>query len=554
MLFGFMSIPDRWSQVRLAALGCALGLPLAAQVPVAQDAAARLDRLWLAEIRDLDRLPPPDPIVWEAGTFVAVRKQPGWMPLLQGEGLGSALEGAGFSATGGWRGNGWTLRGTVLGFRERSSQASRLRLQTFEATRLTQGGWRFGLEEGPLAWGYGLAGGYLMGGSHLPFLRAVVETPERELSLFGVPLGRWKAETFLGRLEWNRQVPEWISNPRDVAASLAVQGDRRRPEISGTRFRARFGELFDMNIGAVSRWGGVRSDGSRVMDGLKGTDYALAYLGAENLVVAESTGNAQDPDPAKRYQSNPDYHNLSNAVANVEFRLRLPALARALGAQGSAFYLSRGGSNVNWQWKDFLHHPGSAIKHDLTFYWRQLSRPGGRLFHSDPDSFWGWGYSQAAPSLTHVNDTFGFHIVYPTWDLALEVEDTRNQTYPGSTFRTYGNGVYLSGHSRYGDSLGQAFGGELYRQSLRLGWRPRADVEWRILLSDCIRVPRDMAKVGTPTGADDPFLAVQLDGQMRLGGFRWGGSMALEDHRAWQNIPGYRYRNAILTFGCSRTF
>ncbi len=539
---------------RQAALGLLLGGPLAAQAPIVQDSALSLRHQWLDEIVDLNHLPAASPIVWEAGSFAALRKQPGWMPLVDGEGLGSALQGAGLSAAGGWAANGWTLQGRILAFRERDTQASRVRLQSFEATKATTGGWRFGLVEGPLAWGYGMAGGYLMGSSHLPFMRAVLETPERALSIFGMPLGRWKVETFMGRLEWNRQIPEWISNPRDTAAAETHQGDRRRPEISGTRFMARFGENLEVNFGAVSRWGGVRSDGSRVMDGIKWTNYPLAYLGAENLVVAEASGDAQDPDPAKRYQANPNYHNLSNAVGNVEFRVRLPALAQALGAKGFAIYLSRGGSNINWQWKDFLRHPDAAFKHDFTFYWNQLSRPGSRLLRSDPSSFWGWGYSQATPSLTHVNDTFGAQAVYETWDLAVEISDTRNQVYPGSTFRTYGNGTYLSGHSRYGDSLGQAFGGELYRQSVAWGWRPSVGTEFKVLFSDCIRVPRDILQGGEQPGADDHFLALQVEFQKRIGPYRVGGSTALEDHHAWENMPGHRYRNAILTLGCSRTF
>ncbi|HEX7553818.1 MAG TPA: hypothetical protein VF378_09695 [Geothrix sp.] len=531
-----------------------LGSPLVAQTPIAQDGALALRQRWLAEVVDPDRVPQTAPVAWEAGTFMSLRRQSDWMPLIDGEGLGSALQGAGFTGAGGWSGNGWTLQGRFLAFKERETGASRVRMQEFEATKTTRSGWRFGLEEGPMAWGYGMAGGYLMGSSHLPFMRAVMETPECALSVFGVPLGRWKMETFLGRLEWERQIPEWISDPKDVASSLATQGDRRRPDISGMRFKARFGDLVDMNIGAVSRWGGVRSDGSRVMSGASGSDYLLAYFGAENLVVAEATGNAQDPDPAKRYQSNPNYKNLSNAVADVEFRLRLPALAQATGANGVAVYLSRGASNVNWQWKDFLRHPQSAISHDLSFYWSQLSKPGARLLHSDPNSFWGWGYSEAAPSLTHINDTIGVQWVYDTWDLGAEIEDTRNQVYPDSTFRTYGNSAYLSGHSRYGDSLGQAFGGELYRQSLSWTWRPMKGQELRVLLSDCIRVLRDMPQVGVPPGDDDHFTALQLDFQQRWGLYRLGGSLAVEDHQAWQYVAGQRHHNAILTLGWSRSF
>ncbi len=552
-LFPWSSSTRGWLILR-AGLGVLLGAPLAAQAPIAQDGALALRHRWLAEVVDPDHLPPESPIAWEAGTFMASRKETGWMPLIDGEGLGSALQGVGFSAAGGWTRDGWALQGRFLAFREQNSEASRIRLQSFEATRTTPGGWKFGLMEGPLSWGYGLAGGYLMGTSNLPFLRAVVETPERDLSLFGIPLGRWKVETFLGRLEWNRQVPEWISNPTDVARSLETQGDRRRPEISGTRFKARFGDLFEMNMGAVSRWGGVRSDGSRVMKVANISDYPLAYLGAENLLVAEASGNAQDSDPAKRYQNNPDYKNLSNAVADVEFRLRLPALARMTGAKGFAIYLSRGGSNVNWQWKDFLRHPDSAFRHDFTFFWHQLSKPSAKLLHSDPNSLWGWGYSEASPSLTHYNDTLGVHWVYETWDLAGEISDTRNQVYPGSTFRTYGNGAYLSGHSRYGDSLGQAFGGEVYRQSLAWTWRPRLGQELRVLFSDGIRVPRDIPLSGVAPGNDDHFTALQVDFQQRWAHYRAGGSLAMEDHRAWEYISGKRFRNAILTLGCSRTF
>ena len=552
----FIPRPPRWRGPALSrSLAYILmGIPLVAQAPIAQDGALDLRHRWLAEIVDPDQVPPEPLVAWEVGTFVAVRRRSDWMPLIEGEGLGSALQGAGVMAGAGWTGNGWTLRGRILAFRERSTDATRIRLHELEATKTTKGGWRFGFVQGPLAWGYGMAGGYLMGASHLPFLRTVVESPERDLSLFGVPLGRWKVETFLGRLEWNRQVPEWISNPTDVARSLGAQGDRRRPEISGTRFKARFGELFEMNLGAVSRWGGVRSDGSRVMGGANIGDYLLAYLGAENLVVAEATGNAQDPDPTKRYQNNPNYKNLSNAVADVEFRLRLPTVAKATGAIGFAIYLSRGASNVNWQWKDFLRNPSAAIRHDLTFYWQQLSKPGARLLRSDPNSFWGWGYSQAAPSLTHVNDTFGIQWVYDTWDLGAEISDTRNQTYPGSTFRTYGNGAFLSGHSRYGDSLGQAFGGEVYRQSLAWAWRPRVGQEVRILISDGIRVPRDIPQAGEAPGMDDHFTTVQVDVHQRWGLYRLGGSVALEDHRAWEYISGQRHRNAIFTFGWSRSF
>jgi hypothetical protein len=530
-----------------------LNAPLLAQAPIAQDGALALRHRWLAEVVDPDQVPPDPPMAWEAGTFTTSRLHAGWMPLIDGEGLGSALQGTGVALAGGWTGQGWTLQGRFLAFREQDTGASRLRLQEFEATRTTSGGWRFGLVQGPMDWGYGMAGGYLMGASHLPFLRAVAESPARDLSMFGVHLGRWQVETFLGQLEWNREIPSWISNPADTAARLETQGDRRRPEISGTRFKARFGELFDMNFGVVSRWGGVRNDGSRGMSGANAGDYLLAYFGAANLAT-ESTGNAQDPNPANRFKENVYRANLSNAVADLEFRWRLPAIARLTGAEGFAIYLSRGASNINWQWRDFLHHPGAAISHDMTFYWQQLSKPGAKLFHSDPNSMWGWGYSEAAPSLTHVNDTVGLQWVFNTWDLGAELSDTRNQSYPGSTFRTYGNSTFLSGHSRYGDSLGQAFGGEVYRQSLRWTWRPRLGQELRILASDCIRVPRDIPQPGLAPEVDDHFTALQVDFQQSWGRYRVGGSVALEDHRAWDYVPGQRLRNAAYSLGCSRSF
>jgi hypothetical protein len=275
----------------------------------------------------------------------------------------------------------------------------------------------------------------------------------------------------------------------------------------------------------------------------------MGYLGAETL-LAEATGNSQDPDPAKRFTPSADWRNISNAVADVEVRVRFPETAeRWFRAKGMDLYLSRGASNVNWQWKDFLRHPFSAWSHDLRFVAKELAKgigPG-----SAPSDFWGWAYAEGTPALVHINDTVGVQWVFEGWDLGLELSDLHNQPYPASTFRVYSNGRNLSGHSRFGDSLGQPLGGEVYSQGFNLGLGLPGRGRLGLQVIDAIRFYRDSPELVTPfiPGVDDHFFHVQVDGQWPVPIGRIGGSVAYERHQADLFIPGNRRSNWILSLG-----
>lgn len=533
-------------------LVCLLGPAARAQAPLASDASEALHALWLQSAVSRSASPKPiEGVALSVGLLSVSRDSASpWMPLVRGAGQGSTTLGQGLMVGGSWVREGWEVsaEGTVL--RDFDDRLTRGRLSGFSVVKRTEGGWRWGVEKRPLQWGYGLFGGYLLGDSHDPVPRLLLESPSADLNLFGVPLGTWGFETFLGRLEWNRQIPAWVSTPRTTQQALESAGNLRRPNLSGLRLRAAFGPHVDMNFGLVSEWGGVDASGRDIMRGLPLWNYPLAYLGAENLLVAEASGDAENPDPTKRFATNKDYHALSNALANVEVRVRLPeTAARWFGAKGLALYLSRGATSVNWQWKDFLRRPFSAWSHDLRFLGRKFRN--AELSGSDPDSVWGWAYAQGTPALVHINDTVGAQWVFENWDFGIELSDLHNQPYPASTYRVYGHWRNLSGHSRYGDSLGQPLGGEVFHQGLSAGFKVGSGGRIRLQFLDAIRYYRDSPET-TPAyvpGEDDHFIHAQVDARWTLSSGRIGGSLAFERHRADLFIPGNRKSNWILSFG-----
>jgi hypothetical protein len=532
---------------------CLLGLSAAAQTPLVGDASDALHDRWLAGAVSRPAPPAPrDGAELSAGLLSISRDAASpWMPLIHGTGLGTATLGQGLMVHGSWVRNGWEVSADLTGLRDTENGFTRGRLFQFSLVKRTARGWRWGIEKKPIHWGYGLFGGYLMGDSSDPVPRLVLESPSADLHLFGVPLGAWRFETFLGQLEWDRRIPAWIANPRTTQERFDARGDIRRPNLSGLRLRAAFGPNVDMNFGVASRWGGVDASGRNIMQGLPWWNTPLGYLGAENLIVAEATGNSQNPDPSQRFTPTPNYHDISNGVADVELRIRFPeTAAKWFGAHGMAFYLSRGANNVNWQWKDFLKHPFSAWSHDLRFVsskLRHLETTG-----SSPDDLWGWAYAQGTPGLVHINDTAGLQWVFEGWDLGLELSDLHNQPFPASTFRTYGNGRFLSGHSRYGDSLGMPLGGEVYQQGLSLGFRLPARGRARVQILDAIRFYRDSPETTSlyVAGTDDHFYHAQIEAQWPLpASSRIGGSFAFERHQADLFIPGNRMSNWIMILG-----
>jgi hypothetical protein len=532
---------------------CLLCLMASAQAPLASDATEALHQRWLADVLSRTKVAiPQDGSQISVGLLSISRDHPApWMPLIHGDGLGTVTLGQGLAVEGKWIQSGWEVSALITALKDFEGSTTRGRLLEFSLVKQTETGWRWGLEKKPFQWGYGIFGGYQIGDSHDPVPCLILESPYRELSLFGVPLGSWGFDTFLGQLEWDRQIPAWVSTPHETAATLQGKGNLRRPNLSGLRLKAAFGPNIDMNFSVVSEWGGVDASGQNIMKGLALWNYPLAYLGAENLAIAEASGNmSQDhPDPNYTYTGK-NFHSLSNALADVEVRVRFPeTAANWFGAQGMSVYLSRGATSVNWHWKDFLRHPFSAWSHDLKYVGKRVAQSD--IKGSSPDDLWGWGYAQSAPSLAHINDTVGIQWVFDGWDLGIEVSDLHNQAYPASTFRVYGHWRNLSGHSRYGDSLGQPLGGEVYLQGFNLGLRLPGNGKLTLQAMDAIRFYRDSPDQLSPwiPGSDDHFFHTQVDAQWALKTGRIGGSFAYEKHQADLFIPGNRASNWILSLG-----
>ena len=518
--------------VRLAALGfCG---PLMAQAPLLQDGADRLRREGLDWI--VQAPPREDRSAWlEAGGFGDGRTGTLRAPLVGGEGLGTSTQGAGALIAFQLPAGGWTFSGIFAAQKGLQGDRDALVLLEGGITYRTGGGWRFGLTQSPFTWGPGQTGGYLMGTSARPFPRFFAESRPFDLSLWGVPLGRWRAETFIGRLEWQRELPDDLPNAEHQKAALAQQGDIRRPDLSGLRLTGQFGPHIELGMGLVSMWGGVQRDGRSTRAGYSAKDYLLGYFGAENIAEVESSSQFNEAA----------FKAISDAIAAVDVKVRIPALARLAGAEGAVIYLSRGAENVNWQWKDFLKHPLRAIGHDLSHDWRQFRKGPRRWFSSDLESFWGYGRHESVPSLEHVNDVLGVQWVWTRSDLAVEYADTRNIPWQGSGYRTYSHNTYLSGYSRYGDFLGMAFGGDVITRTVAWGLRSPEAWQGRLLVTDGIKAYRDTdflwnAAHPGQTETNNRFLHLQAEAQWRGPGHRLGFTLGWMRNSARAFVPGAR--------------
>lgn len=540
----------RMSSTRWMALGFALGSRVLAQAPVLQDGASELREARLAWT-----LGDPAPMALrvpslEVGLGGAGSEET-YTPLIGGEGFGHGMQGWGIGLQGKYFYGGWSLSTTAVVFRE--GEISRGILQRGAIAYQTKGGWRFALEQTPFQWGFGPNGGYLMGDSARPFPRLSMSTPEAALHLWSVPLGRWSAEFFYGRMEWNREIPEWMSNRLTQLAAKADRGDIRRPDLSGARFTGRFGPHVELNLAGVSMWGGVDPQGRNRQRGYTWDDYLLGFFGAENIGRSEASGGQGNFDLS-------NFKQISMGHAMAEARVRIPALADLLGAKGASVYLSRGSKNVNWQWKDFLHHPGAAINRDLSKDWNLIKR--GRIRGGDyMDSIWGRGTREAVPTLEHANDMIGFQLVFNDWDLALDYADTVNIPADGGGYRVYSHSTYLAGLSRYGDSLGLPFGGDTITRTADLGFPLLFEGRGRLKVVSGIRVFRDnLALWSTDHPGQGPelnrFWFLQADAQWRTPTGRAGASISSERDRNPQFVNGAapRWAWAFSVFQSFRVF
>ena len=324
--------------------------PVFAQAPLLQDGAralrqARLDWTLGQAPQEPSPLPSFEVGLGGAGSDGA------YTPLTGGEGVGHGTEGWGLGLQGRIGRGGWSFAATALALRDHGYTVGIL--QRAALAYQGESGWRAALEQAPFAWGSGLNGGDLLGDAGRPFPRLSLATPEAAL-----PLGRWRAEAFAGRLEPDRPIPAWLAD-RDARIAAQQAGlDLQQPLLWGALARASFGALVEVSLGAVTMEGG--------RDG--------------------------------RGQAAPDSASRTEALA--ELRIRVPALARLAQARGASVTLSRsgspdsnalamqparnlGGMQLVWDgWDLGLEYAGAAPQGQATF--PQAAYLAGFSTHGDP--------------------------------------------------------------------------------------------------------------------------------------------------------------------------
>lgn len=521
--------------------------PLTAQAPVLQDEAERL-RQAFAHWGDggpafASATVSQAPAFTSAVALVAI--VPGGTartPLLDGGGLGTVLNGSGLAWRLGWSRGGFEVDTTILAVHGSGGQTDRLRLFQGRLGYRSEGGWRFSLERMPFQWGYGITGGYLFGTSARALPRAVVETPAVDLSVFGVPLGNWGFEAFLGKLGADQQVPDWAADREQLlAAARAEGGIIQKAFQGGYRLKARFGSSMEMNLAVSSQWGGIAADGHDLTQGYGIKTYLGAFFGGQNIVVSEASG-----DPA--HPSGRTTTSQSNGIANVEMRFRPSWLAELAGAKGAFAYISRGAENVNWQWKDFLQHPLPAIWHDVT-----------ADATTSPRTIWHKDRREASPNLQWPNEAVGLQFTWEHADLGLEYLDNRTGEKPGTGYQTYSHWFFLAGHSNGGDPMGDAFGGSIITRTVSWGWKQQA---WSLrgTFTDGLRVFRDdlsqwrAVHVGL-SPMPNHFQHAELQGALAFAG-KWsvGTSLAFQREQKLHFQPGLNARGTNAVVAISHRF
>ncbi len=349
-------------------LSAAAVAPLLAQAPLLQDGATALrqaQRDWiLSQAPQTPSSLPSLEVGWGGAGSDGSRT-----PIIGGEGLGTGTQGWGLSLQGRVARDGWSFGATVLALNEQGRTLGLL--QRGAIAFQTTSGWRVALEQAPFDWGSGQLGGDLLGDAARPFARLSLGTPEATL-----PLGRWRAEICIGRLDRKRPIPEWI-NARAARISAQAAGlDLQQPLLGGGLLRGAFGPWLEISLGVISLQGGRTTQGQ------------------EAPAASTRTGTL------------------------LETRLRLPALAHFLHAQGAALLASRSAA---------------------------------------PDT--------ASLSLAPARDLAGLQVVWEGWDFAFEYAGVERS--PGT--QVFQQPSHLGGLSSRGDALGPAFARDVSTRSLELG-------------------------------------------------------------------------------------
>jgi len=382
-------------------------------------------------------------------------------------GLGNALTGQGTHLEAGWRDPVWDLAGQINAWHDTEGQ-TRIIIQRFHFAYTSAGGWRTALEQEPLVWGYGLNGGYVLGEAARPFPRLRVESPFKDLSVFGVPLGTWKGEFFLGQVVGHKTVGEESQDPSLRNRLIALQGDPQQPFLSGIRLESRLGENTELYLNYINLFGG-NALGHSLTTGYGAHDWLVSFLGLKDS-LAEGNVNFNAPPGSFTPQVNGLVKSASSSDVGV--RVRLSPLEQFLDANDVRFYVSRGAKAVNTRAQILFHRPYYAFSQDLSRDWKSL-------WH-DPTYPWDQRARFVLPTTPVPNDAVGLLARWNKLRVGIEYLDTANSVLnpdnPGQeNHRTFEHGTYLSGFYQEGDPLGNATGGEAQTITVRteMDWSPR---------------------------------------------------------------------------------
>ncbi|WP_243317494.1 capsule assembly Wzi family protein [Geothrix paludis] len=432
-------------------LSCLLaGLPLAAQMPPG----------WSRQ----EPLGAGRQGAWYGGGVWAGDKHSAPATFVDSLGLGNALTGQGTHLEAGWSGARWDLAGQINAWRDAEGQ-SRIIVQRFHIAYASAGGWRTALEQEPLVWGYGLNGGYVLGEAARPFPRFRVESPFTDIRVFGVPLGTWKGQIFLGQVEGHKVIGESSQDPSYRQRAIADMGDPQRPFLSGLRLESQLGESTELYINYINLFGGS-VQGRSLTEGYQARHWIASFFGLKDSYAEGGVGL----NGSSSFLSTGRVKSAS--TSDVGVRIRLNILERLFEAEDVRFYVSRGSKAVNTRMQWLIHRPGTAFRKDLRNDWISLTQA--------PFRPWNQRSRYVLPSPAVPNDAVGLLVNWGRVRLGVEYLDTANSLLnpdnPGLTnHRTFEQDTYLSGFYQEGDPLGNATAGEARTVTLRaeIDWTPR---------------------------------------------------------------------------------
>lgn len=379
-------------------------------------------------------------------------------------GLGNALTGQGTHLEAGWHGRQLDVAGQINAWRD-ATGASRLIIQRFHLAYTSTGGWRTALEQEPLVWGYGLNGGYVLGEAARPFPRFRVETPFKDIRIFGVPLGTWKSQIFLGQVEGHKVIGEASQDPSYRNRAIAEFGDPQRPFLSGLRLESQLGENTELYLNYINLFGG-NSLGNSLTEGYRARHWIASFFGLKDSYAEGNIDFRGEPGVFNPLETG---RVKSASTSDVGLRVRISPLETLFNAKDVRFYVSRGAKAVNTRAQILFHRPGYAFSQDLQEDWRSL-------IHS-PLSPLNQRGRYVLPTTPVPNDAVGVLITWHRVRLGIEYLDTSNSHLnpdnPGiSNHRTFEGGTYRSGFYLEGDPLGNATAGEARTCTLR------AEIDW----------------------------------------------------------------------------